>query len=112
MSTSPLSPDELRAAAEVHRELGTEYGDAVLETFLAKIDKELDARIEARLAASVHREAPPDPAVTRARQRTQLTYMALGTVTAGVPITAVAWYWSDKYPGGSPLNALLVIWIG
>ena len=51
MSTSPLSPDELRAAAEVHRELGTEYGDAVLETFLAKIDKELDARIEARLAA-------------------------------------------------------------
>ena len=33
MSTSPLSPQEIRAAA-MHRELGPEYSDAVVESFL------------------------------------------------------------------------------
>ena len=34
MSTSPLSPQEIRAAAAAHQELGPEYGDAVIESFL------------------------------------------------------------------------------
>ena len=47
MSTSPLSPDDIRAAAEVHAELGPEYREAVVESFLAKIDSEIAARIDA-----------------------------------------------------------------
>ena len=57
MSTSPLSPDDIRAAAEVHAELGPEYRDAVLESFLAKIDNEIGARIDARLAATPRSES-------------------------------------------------------
>ena len=57
MSTSPLSPEEIRAAAEVHRELGPEYSDAVVAAFLDKVDREVAARVEARLAAAA--EAPP-----------------------------------------------------
>jgi hypothetical protein len=38
MNTSPLSPDDIRAAAETHAELGPDYRDAVVESFLAKID--------------------------------------------------------------------------
>jgi hypothetical protein len=44
MSISPLSPDDIRAAAEVHTELAPEYRDAVVESFLAKIDSEIRAR--------------------------------------------------------------------
>src|SRR5260221_13494394 len=50
MSTSPLSPEDIRAAAEVHRELGPEYSDAVVASFLEKVDREIAARVEARLA--------------------------------------------------------------
>jgi hypothetical protein len=51
MSATPLSSQEIRAAAEAHRELGPEYHDAVVESFLAKVEKEIEARVE-RLAAS------------------------------------------------------------
>jgi len=37
MSTSPLSPQEIRAAAEAHKELGPEYSDAVIESFLERV---------------------------------------------------------------------------
>jgi hypothetical protein len=33
MSTSPLSPQEIRAAAAVHQELGPEYSDVVVESY-------------------------------------------------------------------------------
>jgi hypothetical protein len=50
MSTSPLSPEDIRAAAETHRELGPEYSDAVVASFLEKVDREVAARVDARLA--------------------------------------------------------------
>ena len=49
MSTSPLSPQEIRAAAETHKELGPEYSDAVVESFLERVDREIAARVDARL---------------------------------------------------------------
>ena len=49
MSTSPLSPDDIRAAAEVHAELGPEYREAVVESFLAKIDSEIAANFRSNL---------------------------------------------------------------
>jgi hypothetical protein len=57
MSDAPLSPQDIRAAAEVHRELGPEYGDAVVESFLEKVDREIAARVDARLAAA----SPAEP---------------------------------------------------
>jgi hypothetical protein len=49
-STSVIGPDDIRAAAEVHRELGSVYGDAVVASFIDKVDREVAARVEARLA--------------------------------------------------------------
>jgi hypothetical protein len=57
MSTSPVSPEDIRAAAEAHHELGPEYSDAVVASFLEKVDRELAARVEARLAEAA-RTAP------------------------------------------------------
>jgi hypothetical protein len=44
-----MTPEELRAAAEVHNELGPGYHDAVLESFLDKVGRDIDARVDARL---------------------------------------------------------------
>jgi hypothetical protein len=89
MGPSHLSPDEIRAAAAAHRELGPEYGDAVVESFLEKIDKEVGARIEARLAntQSVRRRRL-DPEELN-RRRSLLKGMTFGSIAAGVPLTAI-----------------------
>lgn len=63
MSTSPVSPEDIRAAAETHRELGPEYSDAVVASFIEKVDREVAARVEARLSGM----APAEPAKRRKR---------------------------------------------
>lgn len=109
MADSRLSPDEIRAAAEVHNELGPEYQDAVVESFLARIDKEVGARIDAQLA-SARQAAPrvPDPAVLE-KKRAQLGAMAVGSVAAALA-SGLAVEWSLHYPGSSPVKALATVW--
>jgi hypothetical protein len=81
MTDSPLSPQEIRAAAEVHQELGPEYSDAVVASFLEKVDREIAARVEARLAGMPR----PEPAKTDSR-RTLLTGIAIGGAIGGIPL--------------------------
>jgi hypothetical protein len=88
MSTSPLSPQEIRAAAAVHQELGPEYSDAVVESFLDRVDQEITARLDARLGP-VPREQPVQPAQSSSR-RTLLTGVAIGIFITGVPSAMVA----------------------
>ena len=67
MSTSPLSPQEIRAAAEAHKELGPEYSDAVIESFLERVDREITARADERLRP-VFREQPVQAAESNSRR--------------------------------------------
>jgi hypothetical protein len=83
MSTSPLSPQEIRAAAEAHKELGPEYSDAVIESFLERVDREIAARVDARLEP-VSRARPVPPAQPNSR-RALLTGVGIGILIAGVP---------------------------
>jgi hypothetical protein len=89
MSTSPVDPQEVRAAAEVHRDLGPEYSDAVVAEFIDRVDRAVAARVEARLAE----ERRHQPA-RRDRHRTLLKGVALGVcasaLVAGVGISHVA----------------------
>jgi hypothetical protein len=111
MSTSPLSSQEIRAAAEAHRDLGPEYHDAVVESFLAKVEKEIDARVEARLADSPPRARSRqlDPA-TLARRRLMLQYMAVGSVAAAIPLSLVVLD-INSYNRGGVRAALVLVWI-
>jgi hypothetical protein len=88
MSTSPFSSQEIRAAAAAHKELGPEYGDAVIESFLERVDQEITARVDARLGP-VPREQPVQPAQPNSR-RTLLTGVAIGIFVTGVPSMMVA----------------------
>jgi len=88
MSTSPVDPEDIRAAAEVHQELGPEYSDAVVAAFLDKVDRAVAARVEARLAD----RRDDAPAVRRPR-RTLLKGVAIGVcasaIVAGASISHV-----------------------
>lgn len=111
MSTSPLSPDDIQAAAEAHAELGPDYRDAVVESFLAKIDKEIGTRIDARLASTPARKKKTDP-VTAASRRGLATGLAsgllLGTIGTGLPLTWLAFYAGDNWTGWQ--GKLWLIW--
>jgi len=101
VATSSLSADEIRAAAETHRELPPEYQNAVIESFLAKVDGEIDARVDARLAACGHgrlrdRHRPRSPA-----------FFALATMVAAIPLSAIA-VAAGQHPAG--FWGLLVVW--
>ena len=115
MSTSPLSPHDIRAAAEAHAELGPEYRDAVVESFLAKIDNEISARIDARLGAGRAQRRDTDP-VTAARRggvsAGLARGLALGTVATGLPLTVLVVYLGHRAFAAHWQAALWVIWIG
>jgi hypothetical protein len=110
MSTSPLSPQEVRAAAEAHKELGPEYSDAVVESFLERIDREIDARVDARLRPAA-RERPAQPAQSNGR-RMLLTGVAIGIFVVGVPSLLVAQGAGGVIPGDetSVLLVVAILW--
>jgi hypothetical protein len=109
MSDSRLSAQDIRAAAEVHRELGPDYSDAVVESFLGKIDKHIEDRVEQRLASMPGQARRPVDRVRLAKRRTALAGAAGGSIVAGAPLSLVAW-WVLKDAGGNPAP-LLVVWV-
>jgi hypothetical protein len=78
VNTSPVSPDDIRAAAAAHHELGPEYSDAVVAAFLDRVDRAVAARVEARLAGM--RQASEK----RASRRTLLTALAVGACSGAL----------------------------
>jgi hypothetical protein len=111
VTDSPLSAGEVRAAAEAHKELGPEYRDAVLESFVERVGREIDARVDARLAQAGVRPVAPQPAPSPpARQPKQFSplAMALGSISLGIPLSAIA-VSAGAHPTG--LWGLLVVWI-
>lgn len=101
--TSPLSPEEFRAAAEVHRELGPEYDKAVVESFLSRLTTEIDARVDARLREREwHAPAP------RSKPAPSGIALALGSIALGIPITAIVVAAGD-HPVG--FMGVLIVWL-
>jgi hypothetical protein len=100
MSTSSLEPDEVRAAAELHRELDPEYRDAVVESFVDRLGKEIDARVDNRLAAAQRYPAQP-------QQRPRTMALAIVSVALGIPLTGMIMSLSKS----GQLAELAVVWV-
>jgi hypothetical protein len=94
-----LNPDEIRAAAETHRELGPEYQTAVIESFLDKVGREIDARVDQRMAIR-----PIRPQRGRSPMALAITSMALG-----IPLTGIVL--GIEGSGKAGLLALAVVWV-
>ena len=101
MGTSPLSPEDIRAAAGAHHELGPEYSDAVVASFLEKVDREIAARVEERLAVSTPRARPVEPD----DRRTLLKGFAMGVASSVAVLLLVG----GATPGHHALILLAVL---
>lgn len=102
MGTSPLSPEDIRAAAGAHHELGPEYSDAVVASFLEKVDEEITARVNARLGTRKPGKHPAEPE----SRRTLVKGFAYGVVSSVAVVLLVA----GAKPGQHALwSALLLL---
>lgn len=98
--STQLSPDEIRVAAETHRELGAEYRDAVIDSFLERVGNEIDSRVDARLAAA--QKAGPQPHPQQRNLALPITSMALGIPLSGITLGLAQ---------GDQLIGLAIVWI-
>jgi hypothetical protein len=96
-----LSPKDIHAAAGAHHELGPEYSDAVVASFLDKVDQEIAARVDERLAASRPRTRPVEPESRRA--------VAKGFAMGVAASVAVVLLLAGARPGHHALVALLAV---
>jgi hypothetical protein len=101
MGTSPLSPEDIRAAAGAHHELGPEYSDAVVASFLERVDQEIAARVDEHLAATMPRARPVEPG----NRRAMLKGFAIGVGSSVAVVLLVA----GARPGHHALLLLLVL---
>jgi hypothetical protein len=108
MSDMPLTAKDVRAAAEVHTELGPDYSDAVVQSFLEKIDKHIEARVDERLARGKKSRSPMDAARLRT-WRVALAGAAAGSVVVGLPLTLIAASALSRVNGHG--DRLALIWV-
>src|SRR5450755_2357032 len=100
VADSSVSPDEFRAAAEVHRELGPEYDKAVVESFIQRLGPEIDVRVDARVAQELEAGA--------GQPRTPSMRLAITSMALGIPLTGIVATGSG-HPVG--LIGVLIIWV-
>jgi hypothetical protein len=88
--------EEARVHLHARRDLGAEYEDEIIESFVEKVERIIDARIEARLE---QRRLP-------ARPRSRVSpFAVLGTaMVLGIPLTAIA-------GGIAGATGMLTVWL-
>ncbi|WP_169952432.1 hypothetical protein [Microbispora sp. H11081] len=92
---------DLRAVMAARRDLGPEYEDALVDSFLDKLDVEIAARVRNEVAAQIGRQ----PLAEKRSKDNSTVGMAIGSLALGIPLTAIAANAADA-PG------LLLAWGG
>ncbi|MEU7898853.1 hypothetical protein AB0B45_39110 [Nonomuraea sp. NPDC049152] len=101
--TSPHG-DELRAAVAARHDLGPDFEDSIIESFLDKMGKEVDRRVDERMAADAglaKRELRQQQSVAGMRLSLAIVSIVMGTI-ATVALTV----------GESGLLTYMVVWGG
>ncbi|WP_327091005.1 hypothetical protein OIE66_10380 [Nonomuraea sp. NBC_01738] len=95
--------DELRAAVAARRDLGPEYEDAVVDSFLDKMSAEIDRRVDERLA---HLPRGKDPAQQTRSEGMRLA-LAIVSLVLGIGASLALLIVADEH-----LGVLVPIWLG
>jgi hypothetical protein len=95
------SADEMKASLETFKELGSDYGDAVVESFVSRLGDQIDDRVaeafDEKLAERMERPGPLRSAGTRDQRAglVVLVSMLMGTLATtlatGIAEVALAW---------------------
>lgn len=98
---------EIRAAAAAHQELGPEYSDAVVASFLNRVEEEIAARVEAQMAAAPRPEAPRrEVPASEDSRRALWRGIAIGIVVGGIAVSAIG-----GNPGEHAHRLLLIVMV-
>ncbi|MDF5757156.1 hypothetical protein [Spongiactinospora sp. TRM90649] len=96
MPENTLPRDDMRATIEARRDLGPDYESALVEGFLDKVDDAIATRIDAALTARMGPPPPPQahyppypPPPAPPKGRHAHVWLALGTMTLGIPLGAI-----------------------
>ncbi|MEU8245118.1 hypothetical protein [Nonomuraea sp. NPDC048916] len=93
--------DELRAAVSARRDLGPDFEDAIVESFLDKMGKEVDRRVDERLAVTGKKATGRSTVSQGQRLALAIVSLSLGTLaTVALAITS------------ADLWVIPVIWFG
>ncbi|HVC14631.1 MAG TPA: hypothetical protein VND62_07205 [Acidimicrobiales bacterium] len=95
---------DLEATLAARRELGDEYDAALARSFLEKLDREVDARVQQALTA---RDAGRSVSVLRGRRRGTSSF-ALASIALGIPVSAVVA--SNLHGNTDSLIGVVVAW--
>jgi hypothetical protein len=97
--TAPGTRQDLHAIIAARRELGPDYEDALVDSFLDKLDVEIAARVRAEVAA--HTSEPQ----TSTPKKDSAVTVALGSLGLGIPLTGIA-------AGNAGAPGLVLAWVG
>ncbi|NRQ30493.1 hypothetical protein HII36_01360 [Nonomuraea sp. NN258] len=97
--------DELKAAVSARRDLGPDFEDALVESFLDKMAQEVDRRVDERLATA---SAAKDLAKRSRATDGQRLALAIVSLSLGTLLTLVM----VVVNGGEATPALLFVWGG
>jgi hypothetical protein len=95
MSDPPLPPKEIRAAAAAYAELGPAYSDAVVASFLERVDRKAAARAGARLAGM----GQPEPPAGLDHRRNLLKGVGIGVAVSGIAVLVIGGSPGARLPG-------------
>ncbi|MFD1537844.1 hypothetical protein [Nonomuraea guangzhouensis] len=98
--------DELRAAVGARRDLGPDYEDAIVESFLEKMGQEVDRRVDERLAALGPKGKNKDVAKRQGPSDGQRLALAIVSLALGTVVTLAVIF------GGKEMWVIAPIWIG
>lgn len=104
MADERLSQD-LRATLAARSDLGPEYESDLVKSFLDRVDREVDIRVAARITGP---DATPRVAAPKVRRSGSIV-VPLGSITLGIPITAIA---STQLHGVYGFLGVLISWGG
>jgi hypothetical protein len=99
--------EDLAAAIGARRELGKEYEDAVVDSFVARLDQRIAERVDEQVAERLGSSASATsaPASAPAKEAGHSFILGMASLFAGIPITAL----SSETAGS---EGLFVSWAG
>jgi hypothetical protein len=96
---------DLDAALQTRRELGAEYEKEIADSFLARIEDRLDARVDVLVERRLAERATGRAGAGPWRGRPSASRLPVVSLALGIPLSGVG-------GGTSGLAGLLVVWAG
>lgn len=84
---APSTREDLRAVLAARRDLGTDYEDVLVDSFLDKLDVEIAARVHSEVAAQLAQRRQGTP---QQEKKDSGVWVALGSLALGIPLTGAA----------------------